>query len=592
MALFPRVLTLLLLLLLVQAPLAAIDDDPSVVRLFRIEGTYQDHAGGGGIDPMSLLTGGFGPTRSFYALIDKIDEVADDDEIDAVAFDLSAPFTMNAAQLGELSRCLDRLAETNKHTFTWMESGNTPRLVIASACDSIVLAEFGGVDITSPALTSIHFKTAMDLFGVEASVARAGDFKGAVEPYTRPEMSSHLRDHYEAMLTSMNHFVIGRISSGRNLEPGVVRQFQKTRMFTAHEALEGGLVDILAPYGSFKRTVEGLIPGVVKWRLPSKPKARPINPFQIFTDLFSPKKEKKVTEPTIAVFHLVGEIVDGTKPAPGSIVSGPAAEEIRRLAKNDNIKAVVVRVDSPGGSATASEVVRLALEELAEAKPIVYSMGRLAASGGYWITCVGRPIIAEEGTITGSIGVFGMKLSFGPALRRYGINMTPVTLDDAAGMMSPEHAWTDQELTKVQDFVMEIYEEFLQRVAGSRNMSRDSVAAIAGGRVWAGSQALELGLIDGIGGLDMALAMVREAASLPTDAPVIHTPKAPNPFDILEMITGGDNDTIRALVDLPALKLLAASGIDLAPYLTWALEATREPGFKVMARQEIDIDLR
>lgn len=592
MTLIPRVLILLLLVLIVQSPAVAIDDDPAVIRLFRIEGTYQDHNSGAGLDPMALLTGGVGPTRNFLALVNKIDEVSGDDEIDAVAFDLSGGFSMNGAQLGEFSRCLDRLAASGKHTFTWMESADTSSLVIASACDSVVLAEFGGVDITSPAMNSIHFKTAMDLFGVEASVARAGDFKGAVEPYTRPEMSSHLREHYQAMLTAMNHFIVARISSGRDLEPGVVRQLQKTRMFTARQALEAGLVDVLAPYGSFERTVEGLIPGVVKWKRPSKAKAKAVNPFQIFTEIFSPKKKKKVSEPTIAVLHLAGEIIDGNKPSPGSMVSGPSAAEIRRLAKDDNVKGVVVRVDSPGGSATASEVIRIALEELAEEKPIVYSMGRLAASGGYWITCVGRPIIAEESTITGSIGVFGMKLSFGPAMRRFGINMTPVVLDEAAAMMSPEHAWTDQEVNRIQGYVMEVYEEFLERVAGSREMSRDAVAAIAGGRVWAGSQAVELGLVDGIGGIDSALAMIRDAAGLPDDAPVIHTPQAPNPFDILEMLAGNEDEAIRALADLPALRLLAAAGIDLTPYLTWALEATRGTGFKVMARQEIDIDLR
>jgi protease-4 len=148
--------------------------------------------------------------------------------------------------------------------------------------------------------------------------------------------------------------------------------------------------------------------------------------------MFSGKKEEEIDEPVLVVLHLAGQIVDGDKPSPGSMVSGPAVAKIDELAANDEVKGVVVRVNSPGGSATASEAIRNALVRLAAKKPVVFSMGDLAASGGYWITTIGQPILAEVGTITGSIGVFGMRFQTGALMRRIGVHTDVVRLDDGA----------------------------------------------------------------------------------------------------------------------------------------------------------------
>ncbi|MGE4633041.1 MAG: S49 family peptidase, partial [Planctomycetota bacterium] len=446
-------LLLLALTLTVNAPAlpVSIDDNnteaATVVRLFELKGGWSDQPDADpALDITSLLMGGMASQRSFPELMTAMEAAFTDEEIDAIVIDLSGGARFSMPQVADMCTALNRGRDSGKKIVAWMENGTTTLEAIASCCDTILLTNTGGVDLYSPSLMPIHFKNAMDLFGVEASVIRVGEFKGAVEPFMLPQMSDHLRAHYVATLESMNRFPVDQIASGRAMTPTQVRELQAIRVFTAKQALEAGLVDVLAQHGALEDTIEGIIDGSVEWRRPAKKRRGSINPLQIFTELFAPTREKKIPDNSIAILHLSGEIVDGDSATPGAMVSEPSAKVINSLADNDSVVGVVVRIDSPGGSATASEVIRLALEDLAGKKPMVYSMGNLAASGGYWITCTGQPIYATEGTITGSIGVFGMKLSFGAALERFGIHLDPVALDESATMMLPHRGWNETEL--------------------------------------------------------------------------------------------------------------------------------------------------
>ncbi|MBT6784115.1 MAG: S49 family peptidase, partial [Planctomycetes bacterium] len=225
-------------------------------------------------------------------------------------------------------------------------------------------------------------------------------------------------------------------------------------------------------------------------------------------------------------------------------------------------------------------------------KPIVYSMGNLAASGGYWITCTGRPIYASEGTITGSIGVFGMKLSFGPALKRFGVHIDPVALDDAAMMMLPDRPWNADQIDRLQATVDDVYDDFIARVAESREMEPGRVRSIAGGRVWSGQQALDLGLVDAIGSLDDAVAHARREAGLGADSNLVHRPGPADPLDIFKMLLGGGDEAIRSMIDFPALRILAAAGVDLSPYVARLLDSSPSSGFTVEARMPVDLNPR
>jgi protease-4 len=239
--------------------------------------------------------------------------------------------------------------------------------------------------------------------------------------------------------------------------------------------------------------------------------------------------------------HLSGAIEDGKTASGGSIVSGPTVKLIEDLTADEKVKGVVVRINSPGGSATASEAIRQALEAMAKKKPLVFSMGELAASGGYWITCIGQPIFAEHGTITGSIGVFSMKLSGGALARRLGVHIESVTLDSAAGMNALSHAWTEEETEMMQKFIGTIYDKFLQIASSSRNIPVETLKSLAGGRVWSGEQAKANRLVDQLGGLDDALAMVAKNAKL-DKYKVVHRPEATGGLDLGSLLGGREED--------------------------------------------------
>jgi protease-4 len=236
--------------------------------------------------------------------------------------------------------------------------------------------------------------------------------------------------------------------------------------------------------------------------------------------------------------------------------SSGADPSIDELTADDHVRAVVVRINSPGGSATASEAIRQSLDQLAKKKPLVFSMGEVAASGGYWITCIGQPILAEHGTITGSIGVFSLKLSAGSLLRRVGVRVETIHLDSAAAMDSIDHAWTEEEIDRMQAFIDHIYTRFLQIGSESRKIPVDQLKGLAGGRVWSGEQAKANGLIDSIGGLDDAIAMVVKKSGA-EKFKIVHRPDAPTGIDLLQLLGERDEESDVAIgaIDIPSASM-------------------------------------
>lgn len=497
-----------------------------VVKLVGLSGVYADHPESGFDLTSVMLGGGAGKTKPFYDLIQQLDALAKDEESRQVLFDLSQAVGFNLAQMAELERCLGKLREAGVKCYAYVENAAGAQYSIASQCDEILMADMGTLDIGAPALSTMYLKDALDMLGVEMDVLRCGDFKGAAEPFMLSRMSPHLRSHYEAMLGDMNADVVRRIAKGRGMKAEDVRKLQSVRMLSAEAALSAGLVDRLVPWQGAKQSLAAVIgpdfetqPGL------KKKKQRSLNLMSLMQSLLKPADEEEVEDKTLAVLHLSGPIVDGVKPVPGSIVSGPMVEAIRSIENNDNVQGVVVRINSPGGSATASEAIVLALAKLAERKPVVCSMGNVAGSGGYYVTCFGRPILAEAGTITGSIGVLGVKPNLGPLLNKFGLHEELIALDESAGMSSMTRSWSDADKELMQAHMNDVYDRFVGHVAKSRKLSREQVLAIAGGRVWSGQQAVDNHLIDRLGGLDDALAMVAAEAKVGDDYDVIHLPR-------------------------------------------------------------------
>ncbi len=495
------------------------------VPFLRPQGAYADlpEMGLGALD---LLTGGGGPPKAFFPFVEQIEELAARAEPE-VLLDLSGGASFNLPQLRELERAIGKVRAAGKKVVCYIENASPVTIQLAALADEVLMADMGIVDMRSPAMSVMHMKDALDLLGVQVEVTRVGEFKGAVEPYMLPEMSEHLRRHYEAMLHSINADVVRRIAAGRRLTEVAVRELQDQRLLSAREAKAKGLVDRLVPWSGAERAIASAR-GHDRFELVDagpKKKAQSRDLMAILSSMLRQKRDEEVEAPQVVVMHLAGQIVDGDKPAPGSMVSQVVVEKLDELAADELVKAVVVRINSPGGSATASEAIRLALQRLAAKKPVVFSMGELAASGGYWITTIGRPILAEVATITGSIGVFSMRFQPGAMLRRLGVRTDVVRLDDGPLLDAIDRPWSERSRARLQTVVDEIYDRFLGHVAGSRQMTREAVDKIAGGRVWSGRQAVDLGLADEIGGVGDAVAMVKKEAGLGDDVEVTHMPQ-------------------------------------------------------------------
>ena len=255
--------------------------------------------------------------------------------------------------------------------------------------------------------------------------------------------------------------------------------------------------------------------------------------FELMSKMMSggSSSSSRIRKPSVAVMHLSGTIVDGTTTSAGSIVSGPTVKAIRELIDDEKVEGVVVRVNSPGGSATASEAIRQALLELKAKKPVVVSMGEMAASGGYWVSCLGVPVYAERGTITGSIGVFSMKLSFGSLMKRVGVHVENIALDEAAVAFAPDRPWNDDDEATLQKTIDDVYTRFLDIVGEARGIEVEQLHDLAGGRVWSCTQAKQHCLVDEIGGLDNCLAVVAKKADLESYE-VVHRPQLSTGLDL------------------------------------------------------------
>ena len=548
------------------APKQAEEKPATKVERIVLSGTYVDLVGPAELDAVSLVLGD-GPTRgkSFYKLCDLLEETAKKEEISHLVFDLSAnSLSFNLAQLDELLRRIESVKKAGKRLGAWLENPSPTHLAIAAACDHVAMSDFGGIDMPSKSLQSLFYRDAMDLLGVKASVVRAGNFKGAVEPYLNSTMSDHLRNHYLDMLSTMNDAEVSMIAKGRGLTTEKVRDLQKQRVLLPKQALAAGLVDELAPTGTLKPTLGRWAgaEGDVEWIEKGRSSRKEISVFELMSKMMSggSSSSSRIRKSSIAVMHLSGTIVDGSKPSAGSIVSAPTVKEIRELADDEKVEGVVVRINSPGGSATASEAIRQALLELSEDKPVVISMGEMAASGGYWVSCLGVPVYAERGTITGSIGVFSMKISFGSLMKRIGVHAENIALDEAAVAFAPDRPWNEDDEATLQKTIDDVYSRFLSIVGESRGLEVDQLHDLAGGRVWSGTQAKQHGLVDEIGGLDDCLAVVAKKAGLETYE-VVHRPQLSSGLDLSSLLGDSDED-LRALgISVDAVELLRKRGL-------------------------------
>jgi protease-4 len=483
------------------------------------------------LETMSFFSGEMG--KPLRGLTDDLRRVGADPKVKGILLRTTG-LSLDMATAEELRASIVAVRGLGKPVKCHTEGIANSGYYVLTACDEIGLAPLGEVMITGAAATPVHVKGLLDQVGVQADFLHVGDYKGAAEPLTREAPSPEMMETLQAIVDETYRTLVAGIVEGRKIDEAAAKAAIDRAIFVDDEAKTASLVDTVAPWETFLETATaGSAWTVVEKKDDGGPFAQ-ITKLQRFVGMLPPERP---SGPHVALVYAVGNVIDGKGGgivgAREEIASRTLVATLRALARDEAVKAVVLRVSSPGGSALASEQIWAAVEALKAEKPVVVSMGGVAASGGYFISAGATKIYADTNTLTGSIGVVGGKIVLGKALERVGVKSYEVHRGERALMWSTMDPWSPGEREAVQDLMEATYERFLEHVAAGRKMERDAVHAIAQGRVWTGAEAKAKGLVDEIGGLDAALAEARRLGELDDTTALEVYPGDPTLRDLL-----------------------------------------------------------
>ncbi|HYD25436.1 MAG TPA: signal peptide peptidase SppA [Croceibacterium sp.] len=489
---------------------------PGAVRegalLLELDGTVVEEVSP--IDPLNALLSSAIPTQEYAArdLVRAIDAAADDDRIEAIALDLSTFLGGGHVHMQEIGEALDRFRATKKPVLAYAVAYSDDSMMLAAHASEVWVDPMGGAAIAGPGGERLYYAGLLDRLKVTAHVFRVGTYKSAVEPYTLNEMSPEARENYRQLYGSLWQEWQANVRRARpqanirRATADISGWLEASGGDLAKAAIAAGLADRAGTRVEWGERV-AQIAGEDDWDEAPGAFAH--------SELDAWLEETKPDEPgkAIGVITIAGEISDG--------MAGPGeagAERIGELlddALEDDLAALVVRVDSPGGTVTGSEAIRRAiLRHKAKGVPVVVSMANVAASGGYWVSTPADRIFAEPETITGSIGIFGVLPTFENALADWGVTTDGVKTTPLSGQPDLFAGLTPETEAVLQATVESGYERFLALVAQSRRMTRERADELGQGRVWDGGSARQLGLVDQFGGLDAALAFAAQQAKL------------------------------------------------------------------------------
>lgn len=485
--------------------------DQTTIAVYDIEGMVSES----GRPDAGLFDLGAGSNRplTHFDLVRSLKMAANDENVKGVVFDLGGA-GISMAQLQEIRRCLLAIRAAGKDVWYYTEQLNNGTAIIGSAANYFTLLPEGNVSLNGIYSESMYFKGLLDKIGLQVDVIHIGDFKSAGETLYRTGPSEYAQKQENLLFDSIYDQILQSITKGRKLQPDAMRNIIDQGAITPKQALENGLVDALQYRTDFITKIRKHYGEEAKfdrsYELPN------LNGPEIkgFMDLmklaFQAGKEKKRRHDYVAVVALEGEINDAS--------IAPVRTEILKLAKDAKCKALVLRVNSPGGSALSSDVLWEATDEFkATGKSFVVSMGAVAASGGYYVSAGASRIYAEEGTITGSIGVVGMKFVLGGAMEKLGINVHSRQRGKHAGLMSSTRPFSEAESDIVRKSMLSVYATFKKRITDGRgDRLKSDLESLAGGRVYSGVDALKVGLIDEIGGLNEAIEHAAKLSKLDT----------------------------------------------------------------------------
>ncbi|HEV3259692.1 MAG TPA: signal peptide peptidase SppA [Gemmataceae bacterium] len=546
-----------------------------IIAVFRLSGSVgespaEDFSLFGGPKPATLKD-----------LVARLRKAAKDDAVKAVVI-LSEGGTAGSAQVEELRQAMKQVRDAGKDIYVHADELSMREYVLLSGASRISLVPTGGLWITGLYGEAPYLRGLLNKLGIKPDYLTCGAYKSAAEIFMREGPSPEAEKMQNWLLDSIYDTQVRLIARGRGVDDAKVRAWIDNGPYTARGGQKAGLIDAVEHRQDFETTLKSRFGKDVVFnksygqkKPPQLDFSSPFAMFKIWADLLAEGQKKKSSKDAVAIVYVEGPITLGGGGA-ASLLSGEAAvssairKALDEAARDDSIKAVVLRVNSPGGSAVASEIILDATKRVKARKPFVVSMGDVAGSGGYYVACGSDTIYADAATITGSIGVVSGKFATNDMWKKVGVTFKAYRRGARAGMLSSDNVFTQDERARMQSWMDEIYGVFKSHVVAIRGKRlKKPIDELAGGRVYTGRQALELGLVDKIGSLEDAIHHVAHQAKLSDyDVRVVPRPKG---FleQLLEESAGDKEDSKR--LGMAAHRLIAGSQpslVDLAmPYL-------------------------
>ena len=504
------------------------------VLLMRVSGDLQE------IEPGGVIGQLLEPPPTVRSVTEALRKAKVDDRVTGVIIRPSGTAAL-WAKVQEVRDAIIDFRSSGKPVIAYLEQGSEQEFYLASACDKVFLMPTATLDLTGIATYELFLRGTLDKIGAYPDALHVGDYKTASNIYTERTYTPSHREMAESLNRDLYEQLVQGLAEGRHKSEEEIRALIDHGPFLPEDAVRAGLIDDVAYEDELDDKVE-LASGTPRWLENSQYRHVAASSLGLNRG------------PRIGVIYAVGMISTGESSDDMTQVLGSdtIVEALRKARADRSIRAIVLRIDSPGGSAIASDVIWREVLLTRDVKPVIASMSDVAASGGYYIAMPAHQIVAEPATLTGSIGVVMVKFVIDGTLDKLGVNIEGVSDGRFAEMYSPVRAFTPEERAKVEQQMQATYEAFVEKAAAGRQTTPERIDAVAQGRVWTGKQAKELGLVDELGGLQRAIALAKSRAEIDEDTEVelVIYPQRKSIYELMQAPFGAESGAVRALLGL------------------------------------------
>lgn len=495
------------------------------VMTIHLNGSLEERATN---NPLTTLMGETEAIIGLDNLLSAIQKAKETEQIKGIYLEAGQLFSASPASIEEARKALLDFKQTGKFIVAYGDVYSQGEYYLCSVADKIVLNPQGSIDWKGLSAQPIFYKDLLEKLGIEMQIFKVGTYKSAVEPFIANQMSEANRTQVQTYLNSIWEKIVSDVATSRRLTIEALNFYadQGISLKASHEFVTAQMVDTLM----YKDEMKSFLKGLVGIENDEKLQTLSLEEMSNVQKNIPMNKSGNI----LAVYYAAGEIIDDANSLlPGEenyIVGSRMITDLSKLREDDNVKAVVIRIDSPGGSAFASEQIWNEVVKLKAHKPVVVSMGGMAASGGYYISCAADTIFAESTTLTGSIGIFGMIPNMQNLLNdKLGIHTDIVKTNRYADLGDISRPLNPAESQFIQNSIERGYDLFITRCADGRNMNKEEIQKVAEGRVWTGSMAQEIGLVDALGGIDDAITTAAQLADI-KEYTLLSYPEMENPF--------------------------------------------------------------